>query len=74
MNDTTLYRIEPGWWFDGSCNEAVSWLKDAEELISSMINDLSTADKYKAKDILAALVEIRGMLEDAEEIEVKVED
>lgn len=69
MNDTTLYRIEPGWWFDGSCNEAVSWLKDAEELISSMVSDLSTADKYKAKDILAALGEIRGMLEEAEIIE-----
>lgn len=66
MNDTTLYRIEPGWWFDGSCDEAVSWLKDAEELIWSMITDLSTPDKYKAKDILAALGKIREVLEEAE--------
>lgn len=61
-----MYRIEPGWWFKGEIEEAVSWLKETEELISSMITDLSTADKYKAKDILAALEQIRMMLEDAE--------
>lgn len=68
MNDTTLYRIEPGWWFDGETVEAAAWLKDAEEFIGAMVEcaDLSTADRYKAKDILAALGEIRGILEDAE--------
>lgn len=65
----SVYRIEPGWWFKGETEEVVSWLKDTEELISSMIGDLSTADRYKAKDILAALGEIRGMLEEAEIIE-----
>lgn len=76
MNDTTLYRIEPGWRFDGSCNEAVSWLKDAEEFICAMVEcaDLSTADRYKAKDILAALGNIREILEQAEMIEEEEEE
>ena len=65
----SVYRIEPGWWFKGETEEAVSWLKDAEEFIGTIVEcaDLSTADRYKAKDILAALGEIRAMLEDAED-------
>ena len=63
-----MYRIEPGYWFEGENLEAAAWLKDAEEFIGAMVEcaDLSTADRYKAKDILAALEQIRIMLEDAE--------
>ena len=65
----SVYRIEPGWWFKGEIEEAVLWVKDTEEFIGTMVEcaDLSTADRYKAKDILAALGEIRVMLENAED-------
>lgn len=72
----SVYRIEPGWWFEGETVEAAAWLKDAEEFIGAMVEcaDLSTADRYKAKDILVALGGIRVMLENAEEIEIEAEE
>lgn len=65
-----MYRIEPGWWFEGELNEAREWIKDAEEIITDCIEcgAFTLAGEYRAKDIVKNLGELRKMLEEAEEI------